>query len=116
MIDDALDYKADEATLGKTVGDDFAEGKITLPVLIAHDAGSAEEKEFWMRTIERREQNDGDLATAQRLIAQHETIGQTVQRAQEFGQKAKDALSIFPESALRQAMLDVVDFSISRGH
>ena len=78
--------------------------------------GSAEEKEFWMRTIERREQNDGDLATAQRLIAQHDTIGQTVQRAQEFGQKAKDALSIFPDSALRQAMLDVVDFSISRGH
>lgn len=116
LIDDALDYKADEATLGKTVGDDFAEGKITLPVLIAYEAGNAEEKEFWMRTIERREQNDGDLATAQRLITQHNTIGQTVKRAQEFGQKAKDALSIFPASALRQAMLDVVDFSISRGH
>ena len=89
MIDDALDYKADEATLGKTVGDDFAEGKITLPVLIAYEAGNAEEKEFWMRTIERREQNDGDLATAQRLIAQHDTIGQTVKEPRNLVRKPR---------------------------
>jgi octaprenyl-diphosphate synthase len=61
LVDDALDYVSDEATLGKTIGDDFREGKITLPVLLAFNAGDEVEKAFWRRTIETLEQNDADL-------------------------------------------------------
>ena len=116
LVDDALDYKADETALGKTIGDDFAEGKITLPVLLAYAAGDAAECAFWKRAIEDKEQSGGDLQQAQRLIERHKAIEQTVLRAQHFGKRAKGALAGFPESTLRQAMLDVVDFTIARGH
>ncbi|HET8997047.1 MAG TPA: polyprenyl synthetase family protein, partial [Acetobacteraceae bacterium] len=64
LVDDALDYAADQATLGKTVGDDFREGKITLPVLVAYQAGDADERAFWRRTIETSEQMEADLEQA----------------------------------------------------
>src|SRR5690348_13095412 len=92
LVDDALDYAADEATLGKTVGDDFREGKITLPVLTAFHAGDDREKAFWRRTIEVLEQTEADLDHAMRLIAQHGSIETTLDRAQRFVQEAKDAL------------------------
>ena len=69
LVDDALDYAADQATLGKTVGDDFREGKITLPVLLAYAAGDATERAFWRRTIEASEQAEADLEHALRLMA-----------------------------------------------
>ena len=69
LVDDALDYSADQEALGKTVGDDFREGKITLPVLLAFARGTDEERAFWRRTLEDRDQSDSDLATPQALIA-----------------------------------------------
>ena len=74
LIDDALDYSADQEKLGKSVGDDFAEGKVTLPVLLAYEQGDADEQDFWRRTIERLDQNDGDLDRAKALIARHDAI------------------------------------------
>ena len=78
LVDDALDYAADQATLGKTVGDDFREGKVTLPVLLAYAAGDAEERAFWERTIDQNEQNDADLDRAMALIARHDAIKATL--------------------------------------
>ena len=78
LVDDALDYVADQATLGKTIGDDFREGKITLPVLAAFLAGDELEKAFWRRTIEALEQTDADLDHAMRLIADHGAIRVTL--------------------------------------
>ena len=69
LVDDALDYAADQATLGKTVGDDFREGKITLPVLVAYAAGDADARAFWRRTIEASDQQDADLEHAMALMA-----------------------------------------------
>lgn len=115
LVDDALDYSADEATLGKTVGDDFREGKITLPVLVAHQAGEETERAFWQRTIERLEQTDEDLDTAIVLMARRGAIAATLDRAWEFAEAAKSALSVFPDSAIRRALINVADYTVRRG-
>ncbi len=114
LVDDALDYVADQATLGKTIGDDFREGKITLPVLVAFLAGDEPEKIFWRRTIETLEQTDSDLERAMQLIVRHGGIGVTLNSAQRFAQAAKAALGVFPDSPIRRALADVADFTVRR--
>src|SRR5487761_2440120 len=114
LVDDALDYGADQATLGKTVGDDFREGKITLPVLVAYQAGDPEERAFWRRTIETSEQAEADLGEALRLMAASDAIGATLDRAARFAGTAKAALGVFPDSAWRRALADVADYTVSR--
>lgn len=115
LVDDALDYAADQATLGKTVGDDFREGKITLPVLVAYQAGTEEERVFWRRTIETSEQVEADLEEALRLMARRDAISATLARAARFAAAAKGALAVFPDSAWRAALSDVADYTVSRG-
>ncbi len=116
LVDDALDYSGREAQLGKTVGDDFREGKITLPVILAFLRGRAAEREFWKRTIEKLDQNDGDLEQATALIERHGAIADTFERARHYGAMARDALGLFPDSPLKSAMLEAVDFAIVRAH
>jgi octaprenyl-diphosphate synthase len=114
VVDDALDYAADQATLGKTVGDDFREGKITLPVLVAYTAASTEERGFWERTIEQSEQTDADLDTALRLMAKADAIRVTLDRAAQFAAEAKARLAPFPDSPFRRALEAVADYTVSR--
>jgi octaprenyl-diphosphate synthase len=114
LVDDALDYAADQATLGKTVGDDFREGKITLPVLAAFAAGDEAERAFWHRTIEASEQHDSDLDHAMRLMQRHRAIPVTLDRAGHFTDLAKSALSVFADSPMRRALLDVADYTVRR--
>ncbi len=114
LVDDALDYAADQAVLGKTVGDDFREGKVTLPVLVAYEAGDGTERAFWRRTIEASEQTEADLDEALRLIARSGAIAATLERAGRYADAAKAALAPFPDSALKRCFLDVADFTISR--
>jgi len=114
LVDDALDYVADQAVLGKTIGDDFREGKITLPVLVAFSAGDETEQTFWRRTVETLEQTDSDLDHAMRLIARHGAIRVTLDRAQRFVQEAKVALLAFPDSPIRRALADVADYTVLR--
>ena len=114
LVDDALDYAADQATLGKTVGDDFREGKVTLPVLAAYAASDAAGREFWQRTIEASEQTDADLDEALRLMAGTGAIRLTLDRAAQFAAQAKADLAIFPPSPLRGALQAVADYTVSR--
>ena len=114
LVDDALDYAADETTLGKTVGDDFREGKITLPVLVAYQAGTSEERLFWSRTIENLDQSDSDLDHALSLMRARGAITATLDRARRFVDTAKEALAPFPASALRDALMAVADYTVSR--
>lgn len=115
LVDDALDYAANQAVLGKTVGDDFREGKITLPVLLAYQAGNAGDREFWRRTIEASEQNEADLEQALELIDRSNAISITLERARGFAAKAKAALgSAFHKTALGQALRDVTDYTVNR--
>ncbi|MBV1706104.1 MAG: polyprenyl synthetase family protein [Hyphomicrobiales bacterium] len=116
LIDDALDYGGNALQLGKNVGDDFREGKITLPVIIAHERGDDEERAFWTRTLDRGIIEDGDLATALAALARHEALAATIAKARQFGEDAIAALQVFPPSALRDALEDAVHFCIARAH
>ncbi len=116
LIDDALDYASNAATLGKTVGDDFREGKISLPVILAYRAGNDDEKAFWQRTLSDLEQNDGDLERAISLLNKCGAIEQTIKMAEEYCDKARATLLTFPACPARAAMFDIVDFCASRAY
>src|ERR1700675_3982502 len=96
LVDDALDYGGKAARLGKNVGDDFREGKITLPVVLAFRRGSAEERAFWQRTLEHGEMAENDLDHAIALMTRHRAIEDTVSRARNYGAIPKAALPLFP--------------------
>ncbi len=114
LADDALDYSADQAALGKAVGDDFREGKVTLPVLLAFAAGDEAERGFWCRVIEEREQDSNDLAKALSLLERHQAIAATIGRAAEFARAAQEALASFPPSPWRSSLAAVADFAVNR--
>jgi octaprenyl-diphosphate synthase len=116
LIDDVLDYSARQATLGKTVGDDFRDGKITLPVLLAFRAGDEEARTFWRRTLEDLEQKKGDLKRAVQLLEATGALHATVERARQYGRKATEALSAFPDSQHRLALCEAVDFAVNRSY
>ena len=114
LVDDALDYTGRQALLGKSVGDDFREGKITLPVVLAYRRGDAEERRFWKRTIEDCDQVDEDLAHAVTLMQKHGALEATIERARHYGTIALDTLEIFPHSAHRLALEEAIAFCVSR--
>ena len=116
LIDDVLDYRADQAKLGKTVGDDFREGKITLPVILAFRRGTDEERAFWTRTLADLEQTEDDLPRAISLMEKHNALSDSVDRARHYGAMARDALGIFPESAEKKALIELIDFCVERAH
>lgn len=116
LIDDALDYGGTATKLGKNTGDDFREGKITLPVVLAFRRGSAEERDFWRRALEKGEHGDGDLDIAMGHLRRHRALEDTVERARHYGAMARDALELFPASAWKRALIDVVDFCVARSH
>lgn len=116
LVDDALDYNAKRATLGKDIGDDFREGKITLPVILAYRRGTDEEREFWKRTMAQLKQEDGDLEKAIELLSKYDTVTATIERARHYGDMAKDSLAIFKDNPAKEAMLGIVDFCITRAY
>ena len=116
LVDDALDYAGDSTRLGKSVGDDFREGKITLPVILSYRRGNDAERAFWNRTLTEGKIADGDLEHAQALMKRHKAIEATFERARHYGSIARDALAIFPDSVPRKALADVVQFCISRAN
>ncbi|MDX1716284.1 MAG: polyprenyl synthetase family protein [Anderseniella sp.] len=116
LVDDALDYSGKQAQLGKSVGDDFREGKITLPVVLSYRRGDDIEREFWKRVMEQGEQHDGDLEHAFKLMNQHNAIEDTIERARHYGAIARDALEIFPDSEHKSALVDAIGFSVARAH
>lgn len=116
LVDDTLDYAAEQAVLGKTIGDDFREGKITLPVILAYGAGDDAERGFWHRVLGDLEQEDGDLERAVRIIHRHGAIETTLERAHDHAEQAKQALASSPASPVRDALAAVADFCVSRAY
>ncbi len=114
LVDDALDYGGSRAKLGKNVGDDFREGKITLPIVLAFRRGNDEERGFWRRCLEDGEIRDGDLEHAMELLSRHRALADTVDRARHYGAIAKDALGLFADGPAKRALLEVVDFCVAR--
>ncbi len=114
LIDDALDYGGSSSDLGKNVGDDFREGKVTLPVILAYRRGTAQERSFWKKAIEDNETDEAALEKGIGLLARHAAISDTIGRARHFGEIARDALAPLPATPQKAAMIDVIDFCISR--
>jgi octaprenyl-diphosphate synthase len=116
LVDDALDYGGVAAKLGKNVGDDFRDGKITLPVVLSFRRGSDTERAFWRRTLEDGEASEADLEQAIHLVTKHRALEDTIQRARHYGAIAIDALALFPSSPMKEALEETVDFCISRSN
>jgi len=114
LVDDALDYSASVAELGKTIGDDFRESKLTYPILLAIEAADAPEREFWARTIGEGAQTETDLTTALTYIKAHDAIERTLAKARAFVDSACAALAVFPASPMRDALLDVARYTTAR--
>lgn len=116
LVDDVLDYSAEQTKLGKTIGDDFREGKITLPVVLAWRRGTDRERQFWRNTLETMEQSDGDLEEAIGLMNKYDTLTDTIERSRHYGAMARDSLGLFPDSEIKQALRDLIDFCIDRAY
>ncbi|MCZ8316657.1 polyprenyl synthetase family protein [Phreatobacter sp.] len=116
LVDDALDYGGKSQKLGKNTGDDFREGKITLPVVLAFRRGSEQERAFWKKVLVDGAISDGDLETAIGFMTRHGALTDTIERARHYGEMAKDALALFPDSAMKDALVQAVDFCIARAH
>lgn len=114
IADDALDFEASEEKLGKTIGDDFREGKMTAPVIIALQNADTEEKKFWVRTISEKNQDEGDLKTAQKILSKHNAVQKSLELAESYGAKARLALAEAPDHPLRTLLNDLVSYTIHR--
>jgi octaprenyl-diphosphate synthase len=116
LVDDVLDYGGKSAKLGKNTGDDFREGKITLPVVLSFRRGDEAERAFWKRTLQDGEIRDSDLEEAQAIMRRHKALDDTIARAEHYARMAKDALGLFPASPMKQALNAAVDFCVARAH
>ncbi len=114
LVDDAIDYESHAAEMGKGRGDDFREGKMTLPAILAYARGNADERRFWRDAIAGFRADDDDLAHAVSLIERHAAIAATRDRARYFAQRAIDAIAGFPASAAHEAMVEATSFAVSR--
>ena len=114
LVDDVLDYRGSLADLGKNTGDDFREGKITLPVILAYAQGDAAEKAFWQSAMESGDNDEAALSRAKELLQRHGALEATIERARDFGEEAYRAAATLPPSPAREAMLGVVDFCVDR--
>jgi octaprenyl-diphosphate synthase len=113
IVDDLLDYRG-TAAIGKNTGDDFREGKLTLPVIRAIAAADATERAFWARTIGKGRIEDGDLDQALRLLDHHGTLESTRQSAIDWSARAKASLAVMPDHPIRDMLSDLSDFVVAR--
>jgi octaprenyl-diphosphate synthase len=116
LVDDAIDYVSDSDTMGKDIGDDFRDGKVTLPVILAYARGDEAERDFWRQAMRGKRVSDEDLAYAQSLLAQRNAIADTLARARHYGARAIDALAGFANGPARQALTETVEFAIARAY
>jgi octaprenyl-diphosphate synthase len=116
LVDDALDYGGASSALGKSVGDDFREGKVTLPVVVAIARASTEERVFWTRVIAEVDQRPGDFERACDILKTRGAIASTLDAAREHAEAAKTALHSFTDNSLRSALTELPDFVVERAY
>ncbi len=113
IVDDLLDYGGSDA-IGKNIGDDFRERKLTLPVIRAIAAGDTEERAFWDRTIAKGSQGEDDLDRAMAILKRHGTMDSTRDTAIDWAQKAKTSLAPLPDHSLKTMLIDLADYVVAR--
>lgn len=116
LVDDAIDYVSDAGTMGKDAGDDFREGKVTLPVILAYARGSATDRTFWKDAMEGRRDGDEDFAHAISLVRATRAVDDTLARARHYGQRAIDAIGPFASGKAKDAMVEAVEFAVARAY
>ena len=116
LSDDVIDYASDSATMGKGVGDDFRDGKMTLPVILAYARGDEADRSFWKAAIGGDRVADEDLAHAIRLLNETDALADTVERARHYGRRAIDSLAMFPASKAKSALTEAAEFAIARAY
>jgi octaprenyl-diphosphate synthase len=116
LVDDALDYSGRQALMGKSVGDDFREAKVTLPVILAYARATAAAAKFWKRAIETGPQGESDLDRAITLVEETGAISETMARARRYADQAREALSPLPAGDVRSALADIADFCVERAY
>ncbi|MBO9714199.1 polyprenyl synthetase family protein [Sphingomonas sp.] len=116
LVDDAIDYVSNAETMGKDAGDDFREGKMTLPVILAYARGNEAERAFWKGAVSGRRTRDEDFAEAIRLVQSSRAVDDTLARARHYGQRAVDALGGFVSGAAKDAMVEAVEFAVARAY
>jgi len=116
LVDDAIDYVSDAGTMGKDAGDDFREGKMTLPVILAYARGGADDRKFWKDAVEGRRSSDDDFAHAVSLVRATRSVDDTLARARHYGQRAIDAIARFPGGKAKDAMVEAVEFAVARAY
>ena len=116
LSDDVIDYASDEATMGKGVGDDFRDGKMTLPVILSYARGNEADRAFWRSAISGERTSDDDLAQATALLRSTGALADTVERARQYGRRAIDALGPFPASKAKAALVEAAEFAVARAY
>ena len=116
LSDDVIDYASDAATMGKGVGDDFRDGKMTLPVILAYARGSDDDRAFWRSAIGGERISDDDLGRAIRLLQDSGALADTVERARQYARRAIDALAMFPASKAKAALTEAAEFAVARAY
>jgi octaprenyl-diphosphate synthase len=116
LTDDVIDYASDAATMGKGVGDDFRDGKMTLPVILAYARGNEQDRAFWRSAMAGERVGDEDLARAIELLRSTEALADTVERARQYARRAIDSLTRFPASKAKSALLEAAEFAVARAY
>jgi octaprenyl-diphosphate synthase len=116
LTDDVIDYASDTATMGKGVGDDFRDGKMTLPVILAYARGSESDRAFWRSAMSGERVSDSDLEHAITLLKSTDALADTVERARQYGRRAVDALAMFPASKAKSALTEAAEFAVARAY
>ena len=114
LIDDALDYNADPIKLGKSIGDDFKTGKVSLPIIIAWEASTSEEQKFWNRVIREMDQEKNDFNTAKNIINKYDGLTKTIELANFYAQNAISSLSAFKDSEIKSSFIEAAKFASNR--
>ena len=116
LVDDAIDYTSDVATSGKGLGDDFRDGKMTLPIILAFARGSEEDRKFWRAAVSGERVSDEDLAQAVSILRSSGAIADTLERARLYARRAVDALAMFPGGKAKAALTEAVEFAVARAY
>jgi octaprenyl-diphosphate synthase len=114
LTDDVIDYASDGATMGKDSGDDFRDGKMTLPVILAYARGSEADRKFWRSAIAGERTSDDDLARATSLLRSTDALANTIDRARQYSRRAIDGLAMFPASKAKSALAEAAEFAVAR--
>jgi octaprenyl-diphosphate synthase len=116
LSDDVIDYASDTETMGKGVGDDFRDGKMTLPVILAYARGNEDDRAFWRSAMGGSRTSDEDLAQATRLLRSTDALSDTVNRARQYGRRAIDALARYPAGKAKSALVEAAEFAVARAY